>query len=298
MPKARDIRHFVHPQTIVYTKRGPKYVKDVTLADHVYTKADNFVRVKQVLKQEYVGRLVNVDGRGYVGESHELLVIEGSEIFFKPAIEVKINDKLLSISPTECEDIPELTEDDCMMYGVMFSAAEYEDDGTASMSDNKLLIFAADYLKKNGLLISFSKENFSIKFKLPFNRATLVDEKGNKIIFKDLLNLPREKCEAVRDGVWHAKNADMAIANKLIAHSMRFMWLKTGTAMIFRVTTAVARGTARSRCTSNLGTPISSTSSTSRRTMETKKDVHETCSTRSGYPTCSTSGCRRTANGV
>ena len=235
MHKDRDIKHFVHPQTVIYTKRGPKYLKDVTLADHVYTKADKFVRVKQVLKQEYVGRLVNVDGRGYVGESHQLLVIEGSEIFFKPAIEIKINDKLLSISPTECEDIEELTEDDCVMYGALFSGAQYNDDGTATMSYNKLVMFAADYLKRHGLLISVSKDkNFTIKFKLPFNKATLVDGKGNKIIFKDLLNLPREKCEAVREGVWHAKNADMTIANKIIAHSMRFMWLKTGFDMIFR----------------------------------------------------------------
>ena len=235
MSTDHDIRHFVHPQTIVYTKRGPKHMRDVTLADHVYTKADKYVRVKKVLKKDYLGRLVHVDGRGYVGESHRLLVCEGSDIFFKPALEIKINDKLLSISPTECEDIEELTEEDCMLYGVLFSGAQYNSDGTATMYNNKLLIFAADYMRRNGFLIKFDKDDdFRIDFRLPFDRSTLVDDKGNKLLFKDLLNLPKEKCEAVRDGVWHSKNADMNLANKLVAHSMRFMWLKTGHDVVFR----------------------------------------------------------------
>lgn len=58
-----DVRSFIHPSTIVYTRRGPKEICDVCPGDEVVAQTGTFVAVAVVHRKPYRGLLLDIGGR-------------------------------------------------------------------------------------------------------------------------------------------------------------------------------------------------------------------------------------------
>ena len=58
---ARYVDQCLHPDTIVYTKSGPKAIKNIMINDKVITNDGNAYRISKVLDNDYEGDLYEVN---------------------------------------------------------------------------------------------------------------------------------------------------------------------------------------------------------------------------------------------
>ena len=106
-----DERHFVHPDTIVITKRGPKKISSVTTGDQVVNAYGQYKPVGDVMKVEYNGSLVDVDGT-QMHEHHGLLAIKAHDplksesMRYINSIDLEEGDYVVSVIPKESTDLP------------------------------------------------------------------------------------------------------------------------------------------------------------------------------------------------
>ncbi|CAL8461112.1 g643 [Coccomyxa elongata] len=230
-----DVRSFIHPSTIVYTRRGPKEISDVCPGDEVVAQTGAFVAVAIVHRKPYRGLLLDIGGRGQVHEHHRLLQADDT---FVQADELRAGDVLRGIVPRYTEDIPELTEEDCLLYGVMMVSAKVDRDNVVTLRHNMLTSAAEETMKAGGVNFMHDQGADTLVFMSPFRREMLLDERLRMRFHAPLLHLPEAKLKKLQQGLWYGSMASsdpadgdrcIAVSDRALAEAIRYIFLRTGT---------------------------------------------------------------------
>ena len=230
-----DVRSFIHPSTIVYTRRGPKEICDVCPGDEVVAQTGTFVAVAIVHRKPYRGLLLDIGGRGQVHEHHRLMQADDA---FVQADELRPGDVLRGIVPRYTEDIPELTEEDCLLYGVMMVSARVDKDNVVTLRHNMLTSAAEETLKAGGVNFLHDQGAGTLVFMSPFRREMLLDESWRMRFYAPLLHLPQTKLRKLQQGLWYGSMASsdpadgdrcIAVSDRALAEAIRYIFLRTGT---------------------------------------------------------------------
>ena len=232
-----DVRSFIHPSTIVYTRRGPKEICAVCPGDEVVTQTGAFVAIAIVHHKPYSGLLLDIGGRGQVHEHHRLL---GADDTFVQADELRPGDVLRGVIPRYTEDIPELTEEDCLLYGVMMVSAKVDCDNCVTLRHNMLLSAAEEILEAGGINFLRDRGAGNLVFMSPFRREMVLDDEWQMRLYSPLLHLPEAKLKKLQQGLWYGSMASsdladgdrcIAVSDRALAEAIRYIFLKTGTDM-------------------------------------------------------------------
>ena len=230
-----DVRSFIHPSTIVYTRRGPKQICDVCPGDEVVAQTGAFVAVAIVHHKPYKGLLLEIGGRGQVHEHHRLL---GADDSFVQADGLRSGDLLRGVIPRFSEDIPELTEKDCLLYGVMIVSAKVDCDNCVTMRQNMLSSAAEEILEAGGINFLHDRGAGTLVFMNPFRREMLLDESWRTRFHAPMLHLPEAKLKKLQQGLWYgciapsySEDGDrcIAVTDRALAEAIRYIFLRTGT---------------------------------------------------------------------
>lgn len=202
----KSVDHFVHPDTVIYTKRGPKPIHAVTKTDFVTTAAGTYLPVAEVLKEKYNGKLYFVDGEGY-HENHEILIVHGGmqHVHYLAAKHLTHEHQLVSVFPEQSIDIPELSVSDCMIYGILLSTASAiaGDRQNIRVGSSMIQSVVKDFADKNGTHYHVDVESGDVILKCPFRREMLFDsaDAPRKIFYSPLALLPPDKLSAIKSGL-------------------------------------------------------------------------------------------------
>ncbi len=256
------------PETIVYTEAGPKYIKDIMAGDKVITRDGSFDDVRFTMPHDYDGDVVNVSVHNTfrpitVAPVHPILVIRNqakglnfstiqnrlNKGYITPewvdASALKDTDFVAFPVPTYERDLPEYSQEDMYMYGLMIG------DGSIGQRDNdckiclgterkaNLIEYVRRYLALRNIRYTEHFDNDCIHIcwsglsNFRFNRNSLYDSNGTKIIHPYFIHLPREKSFALVAGLL---SADGSIAKEWVldstsenvAESIRYIMLRMG----------------------------------------------------------------------
>jgi ribonucleoside-diphosphate reductase alpha subunit len=268
---AKYVDQCLDPETIVYTKRGPVKIKNIIIGDEVVTDDGNCYSIRKVLDYpEYKGDFYTIDVKYSLfplklTDMHPLWVIKNNKYIqtyfddiisdlnkglivpdFVEAKNVDKNDFVGFPIPKWEQDIPQFTEDDCRMYGIMIG------DGNMSSTKNlcyvslntetkqDIIEFVEKYLGALGIHITYSENNknvrlvFSRNNMFKFTYEMVYDENKEKRILPNMLHLPKNKTLNVIKGILEtdAKISNHQISLEMtsfnVVESVRYMLLRLG----------------------------------------------------------------------
>ena len=226
---AKYVDQCLDPDSIVYTKRGPVKIKNITIGDEVVTDDGNSYAIRKVLDYpEYKGNMHELDVKHTLyslklTDMHPLWVIKNDKFIqtnFKSIISdlernlvvpdfievknVNENDFVGFPIPKWEQDLVHYTEDDCRMYGILVGDGELTaTKNTCSITINAekkdTIAFVESYLQTLGIEVTHSGKgrnarlSFSRNNMFKFTYEMLYDKSGVKKIVPNMLNLPKNK---------------------------------------------------------------------------------------------------------
>ena len=235
---AKYVDQCLDPETIVYTKRGAKPIKNIVIGDKVVADDGNYYKIGKILDNEYYGDLYILDVKHTLvpiklTDMHPLWVIQNNTSFQRnftdlinqldrnllvpEFIEVKNiskNDFVGFPIPKYEKDIEQYTEDDCRFYGIMLG------DGNISSGNNLAYValnkdtkkdtieFVENYLTKMNIHITYTYVNdkyvrltWTRTNMFKFTYEMLYDENKEKYVMSNMLHLPKPKILNIIKGV-------------------------------------------------------------------------------------------------
>ena len=234
---AKYVDQCLDPDSIVYTKRGPVKIKNITIGDEVVTDDGNSYAIRKVLDYpEYKGNMHELDVKHTLyslklTDMHPLWVIKNDKFIqtnFKSIISdlernlvvpdfievknVNENDFVGFPIPKWEQDLVHYTEDDCRMYGILVGDGELTATKnicsiTINAEKKDTIAFVESYLQTLGIEVTHSgkgrnaRVNFSRNNMFKFTYEMLYDKSGVKKIVPNMLNLPRNKILNLIKGV-------------------------------------------------------------------------------------------------
>jgi ribonucleoside-diphosphate reductase alpha subunit len=234
---AKYVDQCLDPDSIVYTKRGPVKIKNITIGDEVVTDDGNSYAIRKVLDYpEYKGNMHELDVKHTLyslklTDMHPLWVIKNDKFIqtnFKPIISdlernlvvpdfievknVNENDFVGFPIPKWEQDLVHYTEDDCRMYGILVGDGELTATKnicsiTINAEKKDTIAFVESYLQTLGIEVTHSGKGrnarviFSRNNMFKFTYEMLYDKSGVKKIVPNMLNLPRNKILNLIKGV-------------------------------------------------------------------------------------------------
>lgn len=234
---AKYVDQCLDPDSIVYTKRGPVKIKNITIGDEVVTDDGNSYAIRKVLDYpEYKGNMHELDVKHTLyslklTDMHPLWVIKNDKFIqtnFKSIISdlernlvvpdfievknVNENDFVGFPIPKWEQDLVHYTEDDCRMYGILVGDGELTATKnicsiTINAEKKDTIAFVESYLQTLGINPTHSGKGrnarviFSRNNMFKFTYEMLYDKSGVKKIVPNMLNLPRNKILNLIKGV-------------------------------------------------------------------------------------------------
>lgn len=234
---AKYVDQCLDPESIVYTKRGPVKIKNITIGDEVVTDDGNSYAIRKVLDYpEYKGNMHELDVKHTLyslklTDMHPLWVIKNDKFIqtnFKSIISdlernlvvpdfievknVNENDFVGFPIPKWEQDLVHYTEDDCRMYGILVGDGELTATKnicsiTINAEKKDTIAFVECYLQTLGIEVTHSGKGrnarliFSRNNMFKFTYEMLYDKSGVKKIVPNMLNLPRNKILNLIKGV-------------------------------------------------------------------------------------------------
>lgn len=248
---ARYVDQCLDPNTIVYTKSGPKKIKNVMMNDKVITDDGNFYRIRRVLDYDFSGNMhmLNVMHTLHplkLTEMHPLYVVKNRSVDEPEFIEVmniKEGDYVGFPIPAYSKDMNHISLDDCRFYGIFNSCIKKLDNfySIQLKRDTDTVIFVKDYLVNN--FIEFftgveGGETITINWRknrmFKFTKDMVYDEDNRKFIVPFLMHLPNDKITMILKGLLennitiHKNYAHMKNSYSDITESIRYMFLRLG----------------------------------------------------------------------
>ena len=232
-----DARHFIHPDTMIYTKRGPKPIKSITKTDVIINGLGNLLPVAEVLKTSYSGNLYNVDGH-LMHEEHEVMIAHPGMKHAHYVSAKELTDKLemVSVYPATSIDIPNLSVKDCTILGILLSSdistVRSTDEDMISFKVGMMKDFIVDYATSMDLTPRITDDNYVV-MKIPFDDYLIWDvqtQRREKTFYSPLAFLPSEKIAALRSGLWLSNDDEdsnsITLESEKLAESLRLLFYR------------------------------------------------------------------------
>ena len=265
---ARYINQCFTPETIVYSKDGPKQMKDITTSDELITLDGTFKRVNEIIINKVKKEILEIRIKYSmfpvrVTKEHEIYLIKNQPKILKFSV---IKNRLIKniIKPDfycaenlENNDfvgfpIPTFVKDNNIedieyykFYGMMLgdghSCKNRNEQGITLGNDTKkdLQLFVKEYLNKNKIHYWENEHPgcLSIKWSgdsnLMLNRECLYDENNNKYITDDFMHLPENKILKILEGLLRTDGSNLkelvfTNSSKKLIIQMKYLFLRLG----------------------------------------------------------------------
>lgn len=268
---ARYIDQCFTPDTLVYTMEGVKKIEDIGIGDKVLSSDGLYHDVNLPVRHEYNGKLLRIQIKNSIDkisitDEHQVLALKHqSKIlnfsviknrldknYAKPefynAKELEVGDFMIFPIPQYEVDMPQITEDDCRMYGILLGDGHIS-TSASGVSLNKetkqeAIDFVKLYLNDRGIRVNEYNDADSpncIQLKwssmtpgFKFTRAQLYDAEKNKKVSSTFIHLPRNKILKLIQGILETdgcigeKEISLEVTSKSIIESVRYMLLRLG----------------------------------------------------------------------
>jgi ribonucleoside-diphosphate reductase alpha subunit len=232
--------------TIIYTKNGPKSIKNIIPnVDYVLTSNGTFKKVLGRIENEVEKKILKIKN-AYTLESikctdeHQIYISrdEGNTCKFVSASELCINDYMVFPIPTEYQDNDVLTNDLCRLYGILLACGYYVKDGWYNISIHSKFKSTIEFLQKYlDIHIDSDSTQFKFKHNFPIKHEWIYPLQKTKAIHPMFLNLPVSKLIHVLYGIFETKinlnNCQQYIyfvnSNRMFIESIRYAFLRLKT---------------------------------------------------------------------
>lgn len=267
---ARYVDQCFTPETLVYTTAGAKPIEDIGVTDRVLSSKGTYEKVILPVRHQYAGPMLEIQVKGSIvpvrtTPEHQIMALTGQEIGlnfrtienrldkgyaamdFHDARDLQVGDFLVFPIPTYEADVPQLTEDDCRMYGIMLGDGYISGTSAgvrlSTITKMETADFVRTYLGGRGIHITEAVDADSpnsvklvwssthLGFK--FTRAQLYNEKV-KQVDPAFLHLPKPKIVKVlqglieTDGCVGEKEITVEVTSDSIIDAIRYMLLRLG----------------------------------------------------------------------
>jgi ribonucleotide reductase alpha subunit/intein/homing endonuclease len=233
---ARYVDQCFTPDTIIYTKLGPKPIEDVSITDYVLTSDNTYEHVKLPVRHEYNGKLLDIRIKHSmystrVTPEHQIFALRNqtkglnydvitnrlnkglASLEFCDAGELQKDDFLVFPIPNYVEDVEHLSEDDCRFYGILLGDGHISGSGAGVSLNNvtktDTITFVENYLTSRGIKLNIYNESspsYHIKWSsvnpgFKFTKSQLYDSDGVKHVDASFLHLPINKIKQLIRGL-------------------------------------------------------------------------------------------------
>ncbi len=265
---ARYVDQCFTPDTIIYTQAGPKSIEDVSVTDKVLTSTGHFESVRLPIRHEYSGEILEIQVKNAVypvrvTPEHQVYALQNQakglnfDVIrnrldkniaapqFVDAKDLIEGDFVVYSIPDFEEDQHNITEDDCLFYGIMLG------DGSISQSVSGVTLntttkvgvaqFVKEYLTTRGVSINEHEEGNTLRLRwssaspgFKWTRAQLYDANKQKRIDTPFLHLPLNKIKNIikglllTDGCIGAKEVSIELSSYPLIEGIRYLLLRLG----------------------------------------------------------------------
>jgi ribonucleotide reductase alpha subunit len=244
---ARYVNQCFTPDTIVYTKEGPKRMDAISTEDSLVTHDGSFkkvlgVAIKSVSNEEILNIKTEFSLDSIrVTKQHEIYVkeCEKSPPKFILAKDLDVNSSLIGFSiPTYIQDYEKYNEDFCRLYGIFIGGGHHWECDQNGMNylriDNDLLSEdTTDFLWKYFKDKKYDDIVYDKYFVRQWIDDTFKEFDYREAIKKEFLHLPRNKSFNMLKGILEANNGlelshDLAMAVRYISLRLGIMTTSDG----------------------------------------------------------------------
>lgn len=269
---ARYVDQCVLPETIIYTTQGPMEIQNcVPGVTPIYNRKGYVEIIQKVLEHSYDEKMLkfqfdklgceltvtpqhpiyilpNVDPTFNVKDIQNRLSQNLLSYEWKEAENVSINDMVVFSIPFYMKDIISLSEEDCLIYGILSYLNAYPDQTKTKYSiklnntledelsySSQVMKIITDYLGNKIVEYKIKKTRHEIEItwdktvNLPFVNSDFMDNVGRCYIASRWLNLPNNKIKYIINGFILVCNELITFVNNdLMKEGFKFMCLKLG----------------------------------------------------------------------
>jgi ribonucleoside-diphosphate reductase alpha subunit len=261
---ARYVDQCLNPNTIIYTKEGPKCIQNVSNETHIYNKTGSTEMIQNVLEHSYNGPLLEISSTHSIiplkiTPEHPVYVLRNQQneayasstvpkipnpFVWIDAKDLQTSDYLVYPIPKINEDVPQITEMDCYMYGILLEHGAFQNSQytiVLPVYNDNVRHFVTDYLNqymvqyKTIIHNDITHIQWSREIQLPFRYSDFYDESNAKKIHHKWLNLPIQKSKHILKGLLNKylnsnAESDLLLENTslIFIESVRFLCMKMG----------------------------------------------------------------------
>jgi ribonucleoside-diphosphate reductase alpha subunit len=266
---ARYVDQCFTPDTLIYTSNGPKEIQDVCVSDKVLTSRGTYEKVKMPVRHEYNGTMLEIQVKNAtntvrVTPEHQVFALQGQAkglnfdvIYnrlekslavpqFVDAKDLTEGDFIVFPIPSYEQDIEEISEEDCRMYGIMLGDGHISHSGSGVCLNNttktSTVEFVKQYLSDRGIKFTITEEEVRVNIRwssasprFKFTRSQLYDSENFKKWDLPLLHLPVNKVKQIlkgiieTDGCVGEKEITVELTSFNVIESIRYVLLRMGT---------------------------------------------------------------------
>ena len=265
---ARYVDQCFTPDTLIFTKRGPVAIEDVSVTDEVLTSTGSYAQVNLPVRHEYKGPLLEIQAKNAVypvrtTPEHQVFALKGQakglnfDVIrnrleknlaapeFTDAKDLVEGDFLVFPIPSYVSDIERISEDDCRFYGILLG------DGSISRSVSGVCLntttkadtadFVNNYLTNRGVTVLRYEEGSTLRLKwsttspgFKWTHSQLYDNNDQKRIDSPFLHLPLPKIKQLvrgileTDGCIGTKEISLELSSYPLIEGVRFLLLRLG----------------------------------------------------------------------
>lgn len=261
---AKYVDQCVVPETIIYTSQGHKKIQDCKAGiTKIIGATGRLETIVDVLEHNYKGELLEIstECEHYplkVTPQHPLSVLPQSvsapltsenikkHLKWMEAEKIREGDWLVHSIPIFFTVVPEITDEDCYMAGIIFGCGFIRNKNDTidylsiihNIFEEGVFQFVKKYFQERH--VEFEEFSSFIHWKrsihLPFRYSDFYDENGEKRLSEKWLNLPVEKTQQILKGIIHSccdnLNFEKITLNTYrkanVAENIRFLCLKQG----------------------------------------------------------------------
>jgi len=267
---AKYVDQCLDKETIIYTTDGPKQIQECSSQETgVFDMNGNVEIIHKVLEHDYDGPLLNIQISHSlfdlkVTPHHPIYVLQGQKKGTKQDVihnsletgliqcqwvdagDLTADDMVVYSIPKYINDIDNISQDDCYVYGVILGDGSYDNENVTGdvniniIRNETCVNRVINYLKTK--LISYKINVSGYVTRIQWNRSTMLpftyndfyDNTKKKRISPKWLNLPLVKCQLILKGLLDTNTSkpdnELMLYTKSVnlLESARFICLKMG----------------------------------------------------------------------
>ena len=281
---ARYVDQCFTPGTLIYTLNGPKPIEDIGIGEKVLTSNGEYHKVMLPVRHSYDSsiqgnmlniKLVNSKTPVTVTQEHQVMALKYKDceaykdtflntfnfeairssldtgllqLEFYDANELEVGDFIVNPMPQYISiyDIPQLTEEDCRMYGILLSDGYiYTNNLECQLSlestkKSDTIKFIISYLETRGIKVKLNDVNTEktnitnvtvlnwsiITPGFKFTYSQIYDNYKIKRCDNAFLHLPNNKIEQILKGIF--ETGGYILTNNKLLEKIRYMYLRLG----------------------------------------------------------------------